>query len=176
MGPLKEEGRGAGGGSHYATGGHGQRYRRRTVVGTRTPKVAPSSLWPRNEPAFRRLGHHVPMSSIEACLAGIEKVNQRILARPAEERRRHIRERSLSVVVPDLETVFDMRLTLEGLVGVVPRPVRGGSPRPQVRITVDSDDLVALAEDRLDVTRALLNRRVKVDASVGDLLRVRRLL
>ncbi|PDP87700.1 SCP-2 sterol transfer family protein [Glycomyces fuscus] len=116
------------------------------------------------------------MSSIDACLAGIEKVNQRILARPDEERRKHIRERSLSVEVPDLETVFDMRLTLNGLVDVSPRPADRPAPRAQVRITVGSDDLVALAEDRLDAAKALFGRRVRIDASVGDLLRVRRLL
>ncbi|WP_159943741.1 MULTISPECIES: SCP2 sterol-binding domain-containing protein [unclassified Nocardiopsis] len=116
------------------------------------------------------------MSSIDACLAGIEKVNQRILDQPEEERRRHIRERSLSVVVPDLATAFDMRLTLDGLVDVAPRPVDQPAPRPQVRVTVDSDDLVALAEERMDAARALLGRRVRVDASVGDLLRLRRLL
>ncbi|WP_150254713.1 SCP2 sterol-binding domain-containing protein [Nocardiopsis deserti] len=116
------------------------------------------------------------MSSIDTCLAGIEKVNQRILAQSDEKRRKYIRERSLSVEVPDLETVFDMRLTLDGLVGVTHRPADRPAPRAQVRITVGSDDLVALAEDRLDAAKAVFGRRVKVDASVGDLLRVRKLL
>lgn len=116
------------------------------------------------------------MSSIDACLAGIMKVNQRILAQPEEKRRKHIRERSLSIVVPDLATVFDMRLTLDGLVDITHRPAERPASRPQVGITVGSDDLVALAEDRLDAARALFGRRVKVDASVSDLLRVRRLL
>jgi predicted lipid carrier protein YhbT len=116
------------------------------------------------------------MSSIDSCLVGIEKINQRILAEPEEERRRHIRERSVSVVVPDLATAFDMRLTLDGLVDVTHRPLDPASPKPQVRITVGSDDLVAVAEDRLDAARALLSRRVRVEAAVGDLLRMRRLL
>ncbi|MFI6578649.1 SCP2 sterol-binding domain-containing protein [Nocardiopsis sp. NPDC050513] len=116
------------------------------------------------------------MSSIEACLAGIARVNERILARPESERRKHIRERSVSVVVPDLATVFDMRLTLGGLVDVTHRPADRAAPSPQVRVTVDSADLVELAEDRMDYARALLTRRVRVDASVGDLLRMRRLI
>ncbi|NYH50784.1 MULTISPECIES: SCP2 sterol-binding domain-containing protein [Nocardiopsis] len=116
------------------------------------------------------------MSSIDACLAGIEKLNQRILAQPEEKRRKHIRERSLSVVVPDLETVFDMRLTPDGLTDVTHRPADRPAPRSQVRITVDGDDLVALAEDRMDAATALFGRRVRVDASVGDMLRMRRLL
>jgi len=116
------------------------------------------------------------MSSIDSCLVGIEKINQRILAEPEEERRKHIRERSVSVVVPDLATAFDMRLTLDGLADVAHRSLDLPSPKPQVRITVDSDGLVALAEGRLDATRALLTRRVRVEAAVGDLLRMRRLL
>ncbi|MEU0240591.1 SCP2 sterol-binding domain-containing protein [Nocardiopsis sp. NPDC006198] len=116
------------------------------------------------------------MSSIDACLAGIEKINRRILSEPEEKRRKHIRERSVSVVVPDLGTAFDMRLTVGGLTGLTHRPADRAAPEPQVRVTVDSDDLVALSEDRLDAARALLGRRVRVDASVGDLLRLRRLL
>ena len=116
------------------------------------------------------------MSSIDDCLVGIAKVNERILAKSEEVRRTHIRERSLSVVVPDLATAFDMRLTLHGLVDVSHRPLDRPAPKPQVRVTVGSDDLVALAEDRLEPARAVLGRRVRVEAGVGDLLRMRRLL
>ncbi|MCY9784676.1 SCP2 sterol-binding domain-containing protein [Nocardiopsis sp. EMB25] len=116
------------------------------------------------------------MSSIEACLAGIARVNERIIAQPESERRKHIRERSVSVVVPDLSTVFDMRLTLDGLVDITHRPSDQTAPSPQVRVTVGSADLVELAEDRMDYARALLTRRVRVDASISDLLRMRRLM
>ncbi|WP_304450993.1 SCP2 sterol-binding domain-containing protein [Nocardiopsis sp. YSL2] len=116
------------------------------------------------------------MSSIDACLAGIAKLNERILEQPPEERRKHIRERSVSVRVPDLDTVFDMRLTREGLVGLTHRPDGTPAPRAQVVVTVDSDDLVELAEERMDYARALFTRRVRVDASVSDLLRMRKLI
>ncbi|MFD6099555.1 SCP2 sterol-binding domain-containing protein [Nocardiopsis flavescens] len=116
------------------------------------------------------------MNSIDACLEGIAKVNERILAEPESGRRRVIRERSVSVLVPDLATAFDMRLTVDGLTGVTPRPENDPAPEPQVRVTVNSTDLVDIAEGRLDPARALLTRRVKVKASAGDLLRLRRLL
>jgi predicted lipid carrier protein YhbT len=118
----------------------------------------------------------LPMSSIDACLAGIGKVNERIRERPLHEREKHIRERSVSVRVPDLDTVFDMRLTTEGLVDVTHRPADTAAPKAQIVITVDSDDLVDLAEDRMDYAKALFSRRVRVDASVSDLLRARKLL
>lgn len=91
-------------------------------------------------------------------------------------RRKHIVERSLSVTVTDLQTVFDMRLTLDGLVDVTPRAVDAPGSRAQVRITTNSDDLLELAEDRLDFGKAMLAGRVKIDASFSDLLRMRKLL
>ncbi|MEC3894666.1 MULTISPECIES: SCP2 sterol-binding domain-containing protein [Nocardiopsis] len=116
------------------------------------------------------------MSSIDACLDGIARTNERILARPEAERREHIRERTISVIVPDLGTAFDMRLTVDGLTDIVHRPLTSPGGPAQVKVTVSGDDLVALAEDRLDPAKALVSRRLKVNASVGDLLRMRRLL
>lgn len=115
------------------------------------------------------------MSSIDACLDGIARANERILAQPLDRRREHIRERTVRVVVPDLETAFDMRLTVDGLTDVTPGPLEASSGA-QVRVTVTSDDLVALAEDRLDPAVALITRRLKVDATLGDMLRLRRVL
>ena len=117
-----------------------------------------------------------PMSSIDACLNGIDRANERILAQPLNKRREHIRERSVSVIVPDLDTAFDMRLTIDGLTDITPRPLSTTTPSPQVKVTVSADDLVALAEDRLAPAKALFSRRLKVDASFSDLLRLRRLL
>ncbi|MFE1167931.1 SCP2 sterol-binding domain-containing protein [Nocardiopsis sp. NPDC058789] len=115
------------------------------------------------------------MSSIDACLEGIARANERILAQPLDRRREHIRERTVRVIVPDLETAFDMRLTVDGLTDVTPGPLEA-SGSAQVRVTVTSDDLVALAEDRLDPAVALITRRLKVDATLSDMLRLRRVL
>lgn len=116
------------------------------------------------------------MSSIDACLEGIALANQRILAQPLERRREHIRERTVRVIVPDLSTAFDMRLTVDGLTDITPRALDTPAAGTHVRVTVSSDDLVDLAQDRLDPARALFSRRLRVDASLSDLLRLRRLL
>lgn len=116
------------------------------------------------------------MSSIDACLEGIARANERILAKPLERRREHIRERTVRVIVPDLETAFDMRLTVDGLTDITPGPLDTPATAPQVRVTVSSDDLVELAADRLAPARALFSRRLRVDASLSDLLHMRRLL
>lgn len=118
----------------------------------------------------------MPMSSIDACLAGIDLLNKRILDLPEPERHRHIRERSIDIEVPDLATVFHMRLTVDGLIDITHHPADRPAPPPQIRITVTSDDLVAISEERLSAKTSLLTRRVKVEASVSDMLRMRKLL
>lgn len=117
------------------------------------------------------------MSSIEECRAGLARMSERIREVDEAKRRKHISERSVSVLVSDLGTVFDMRLTVNGLEEITSRGTgTAAGPRSQVRITVTSDDLVELAEDRLDTAKALLSGRVKIDASLGDMLRMRKLL
>jgi predicted lipid carrier protein YhbT len=50
------------------------------------------------------------------------------------------------------------------------------SRRPDIRVTVDSDDLVAMAEGRLSFSRAYAGNRIRLDASMTDLLRLRAVL
>jgi predicted lipid carrier protein YhbT len=48
--------------------------------------------------------------------------------------------------------------------------------RADIRVTVDSDDLVAMAEGRLSFSRAYAGNRIRLDASMTDLLRLRAVL
>ncbi|QBI55056.1 SCP2 sterol-binding domain-containing protein [Streptomonospora litoralis] len=116
------------------------------------------------------------MASVEECRTAIDKVSGRIMEVDAADRRRHIVERTVSVTVSDLDTAFDMRLTVDGLQDITRRESGARSQRAQVGITASSDDLVALAEDRLDFSKAMFSGRVKLDASFGDLMRLRKLL
>jgi hypothetical protein len=52
----------------------------------------------------------------------------------------------------------------------------GSDGQAQVRFTAKSDDLVAIAEDPGSFGRAWLTGRLKVEASILDLLRLRKLL
>ncbi len=45
-----------------------------------------------------------------------------------------------------------------------------------MKLTLGSHDLIDLVNGELDMARALFTGRVKIDASLGDLLRLRRLL
>jgi hypothetical protein len=45
-----------------------------------------------------------------------------------------------------------------------------------MRITGDSDQVIALAEQPMNIARAWMARKVKIEASMKDLIRLRRLL
>ncbi|MFD0776019.1 SCP2 sterol-binding domain-containing protein [Streptomonospora algeriensis] len=116
------------------------------------------------------------MATLEECRAAIGKVSERIAELDPAERRKHIVERTVAITVTDVDTVFDMRLTADGMQDITEREPGESAQRAQVGVTLASDDLVALAEDRLDAGKALLGGRVKLDASFSDLMRLRRLL
>lgn len=71
----------------------------------------------------------------------------------------------------------DLDLTLFGELnrGVLTR-LDHPHPRPDIRISVDSEDLVRLSEGELSVAEAYLSGRIRIDASVSDLLRFRAVL
>ncbi|TQN31300.1 SCP-2 sterol transfer family protein [Haloactinospora alba] len=116
------------------------------------------------------------MTSIEECEAAIRNLSSRVAELDEHSRRKHLVERSISVAVPDLEVVFDMRLTSQGISEATTRDAEVSSPPAQVRITVSSTDLVALSEERLDPRKAVLTGRVRLDASFTDLMRMRKLI
>ena len=51
----------------------------------------------------------------------------------------------------------------------------GPPPRSDIRITVESDDLVDLVDGRGSLFSKYIAGHVRIDASVGDLMRLRRL-
>ncbi|NUW32256.1 SCP2 sterol-binding domain-containing protein [Nonomuraea sp. SMC257] len=114
------------------------------------------------------------MASVEECRAALVKLVAQFDEIDAEDRARHVVERTVSCRVSDLGVTFYGRLHHDGLDPFVEEPPADG--RTDVRLTIGSDDLVALVEGELDMARALLGGRVKIDASFGDLLRLRRLL
>ena len=81
-------------------------------------------------------------------------------------------DRSMSCQVPDLGVTFSGALSEGHITGITTDP----APKAQVRLTVSSDDLVALTDGHLDFGKAWLSGRVKVEASVRDLLKLRSML
>jgi predicted lipid carrier protein YhbT len=92
----------------------------------------------------------------------------------SEERAAHLVDRKVSCRVTDLDVTFITELGPDGAAPV--RALNGQDGPAQIRLTARSDDLVALAADPGSFGRAWLTGRLKIEASLGDLFRLRKLL
>jgi predicted lipid carrier protein YhbT len=114
------------------------------------------------------------MATADECRAALESLTGRILDMDPADREAYLADRDISCTVNDLGVTFLTRL---GPGGAGPVTVANGSDgEAQVRFTTSSDDLVALAADPGTFARAWLSGRLKIHASLTDLLRLRKLL
>ncbi len=113
------------------------------------------------------------MATVEESHAALERIANRLTHVDPGALAKHVLERTISCRVPDLEIVFTTRIHAGGLDEFRIAEEANGA---QVRLTVNSDDLVALADDELAVTKAWATGRLKIEASLGDLLRLRKIL
>jgi predicted lipid carrier protein YhbT len=112
------------------------------------------------------------MATIDDCRAALERLSERLAGVDEEDRQQHAFDRTLSCHVPDLGTTFSGRLEDGHIVGIT----TDDAPKAQIRLTANSDDLVALTEGEMDFGRAWLGGRVKVEAGVRDMLKLRSML
>jgi len=114
------------------------------------------------------------MATAEECRQALERLTGRIQEMDPADRAAYLVERDISCTVSDLGVTF---LTHLGPDGASPVTVANGSDgQAQVRFTTKSDDLLALADDPGSIGRAWLTGRLKVQASIFDLLRLRKVL
>lgn len=112
------------------------------------------------------------MATVEECEAALRELAARLAGVDSDTRDRYVLERTLSCQLTDLDDGFHGRLGDEGLVDVG----RGVDPAAQVRLRVRSDDLVKLLNGDLAFPLAWATGRLRIDASLSDLLRLRSLL
>jgi hypothetical protein len=124
--------------------------------------------------AFQRR-RKATMATVEECRAALRKLAEQFDEVDAETKAKHVVERTVSCHVPDLGTTFYGRIHHGGL-EPFDTPPGSEPPEADIRLTIASDDLVSLVDGELDMARAFLSGRVKIDASLGDLFRLRRLL
>jgi len=112
------------------------------------------------------------MATTEQCRAALESLATRLQDVDEGDRRAHAFDRTVSARVPDLDVTFSGQLSDGTITGITTEP----APRAQIRLTATSDDLVALTDGELSFGQAWLAGRVKVEAGVRDLLRLRAML
>lgn len=124
------------------------------------------------------------MATQEQCEAALTAVAIR-LAGEQNASKPKLDERTLSCTVTDLGLVYRGRLHagklddvhLASSAGAPTSDARADdAPPAQLRLTVTSDDLVAMSLGELDFAKAWLTGRVKLQASFADVLRLRTLL
>ena len=112
------------------------------------------------------------MATVDECEAALHDVAALLHSVDAELREQHAVDRTVTCWVSDLKVCFSANLGSHGLSDIT----RGGQHDGQVRVKVTSDDLIALTKGELSLPVAWATGRVKVDASISDLLRLRALL
>jgi len=113
------------------------------------------------------------MATEDDCLEALDRIAQRLRDVDPDQFADQVVERTVSCRVPDLALAWRTRLHAGGLDPFTPTD----DPRAaQVRIVVDSDNLVALANDELSIAKAWAGGRLKIEASIFDLLKLRKLL
>jgi predicted lipid carrier protein YhbT len=113
------------------------------------------------------------MASLDQCRRALHDLVERLAEVDPDLRKKHSVDRTLSCHIPDLDVTFYGSLTEEGLENVSEKPP---AEEAQVRLTVDSDDLLALCQGELPFASAWARGRIRIDASVLDLLRLRSLI
>ncbi|NHC47081.1 SCP2 sterol-binding domain-containing protein [Motilibacter aurantiacus] len=112
------------------------------------------------------------MATVEQCRAAIEALSAQMQRGRGAAQSAAQLDRSISVTVPDLGVVFSGRLHDARIDALTTDP----APKAQIRLRVGSDDLLALVNGELAFAPAWSSGRVKVEASIGDLFKLRSLL
>ena len=114
------------------------------------------------------------MASVEECKAAVDELIATLVAVDPALRAKHVPERTVACRVEDLEVTFVGRLDEDGVHDLTMYD-EDGRADADVRLSLSSDQLIALAEGRDDFLHAWLRGRVQVSASMRDLLRLRSL-
>jgi len=113
------------------------------------------------------------MNSAEECRAALQKLAGRLSELSPGERDQYFGNRTMSVTIPDLGVTY---ATMLGSGDDPVRDVAPGDPPADIRLTANSDEVLALAQQPMNIARAWMTRKIKIEASMKDLIRLRRLL
>ncbi|MCT9011608.1 MULTISPECIES: SCP2 sterol-binding domain-containing protein [Streptomyces] len=115
------------------------------------------------------------MATIEECRTALDKLSDNMASAEGDVRTAAALDRSLSCRIPDLDITFVGRLR-GGRIEVLDT-LQGPPPeRAQIRLTMNGDDLVSLVNGELNFAKAWGSGRVKLEAGLRDLFRLRTLL
>ena len=112
------------------------------------------------------------MATLDECLTALKGILGDIAAHPAAAGL----DRSLSCRLTDLDEVVLGRLTSGSVRDLHVLPHGPAIPKADIRLTMSSDDLLALTDGRLHFGSAWATGKVRLEAGLRDLLRLRKIL
>nr|WP_282549587.1 SCP2 sterol-binding domain-containing protein [Streptomyces rochei] len=115
------------------------------------------------------------MATTEECRAALEKLSDNLGNAEGDVRSAAELDRSVSCHITDLDVTFAGRMA-DGRIDV--RETLEGPPREKadIRLAMTGDDLVALVDGELNFAKTWGSGRVKLEAGLSDLFRLRKLL
>ena len=113
------------------------------------------------------------MNSAEECREALQKLAGRLSELSPDERDQYFGNRSMSVTIPDLGITYETKL---GSGDDPVREVAPGEPPADIRLTANSDEVLALSQQPMNIARSWMTGKIKIEASMKDLFRLRRLL
>jgi predicted lipid carrier protein YhbT len=116
------------------------------------------------------------MASAKQCRSALDRLAGSLDAIDPSLRSKHLPQRTVACRVKDLDMVFTARLDEDGVHDITVVPKTDEAPQADVRLTLDSDDLIALVDREDDFVSAWLHGRVQVSAPMRDMLRLRSVL
>ncbi len=112
------------------------------------------------------------MATMDQCMTALRGILGDLAANPAAAGL----DRSLSCRLTDLDEVVMGRLSSGAVRDLHVLPHGPAIPKADIRLTMSSDDLVAMTDGNLQFGSAWASGRVKLEAGLRDLLRLRKLL
>ncbi|WP_393085093.1 SCP2 sterol-binding domain-containing protein [Streptomyces sp. LN704] len=115
------------------------------------------------------------MATTEECRAALDKLSDNLAGAEGDVRSAAALDRSLSCRITDLDITFVGRLA-DGRIEVLDTVAGPPLEKAQIRLTMSGDDLVAMVNGNLHFAKAWGSGRVKLEAGLLDLFRLRSLL
>ncbi len=112
------------------------------------------------------------MATVPECEAAFKVLAHRLSGLDSDSRKKAEFDRTVSCTLRDLHVIFAAHLVDGDLTDI--REV--DSAEAQLRLAVTSDDLIALTDGTLPFAKAWASGRLRIDASVFDLLKLRTLI
>lgn len=112
------------------------------------------------------------MATVEECEKALHHLAATLRGPRGTRARSQMTDRTVSCHLKDLGVTFTGRLCGGDLREISQTP----APPAQIRLSMTSDDLVALTNGSANLLSMWTSGRVKIDASIFDLIKLRKLL